>query len=359
MAEKKLTGKPQEKPTNKNKTEALQIFNEENIASRAKEFKDLLPEYVNFKKVYVSMLALIENEASLEKCTDFSKFNALREACELGLDFNKARSHLYLVAYGNQAQLQISYRGMIELILRSGAAENVDAEIIYSNEKYSVTRGDDKKLVHEIMLEGDIGEPIASYVFYDLPNGKTKFVVIRKDEIEAARKKSKMPQGLAWSEFWWDMWRKCAIRKSWKSMSTVKDIEHSSMLDKAIEIDNRNYTIDEEPPEVVPPLEAKKEKKQNVVDAEYEETDSDELTEDEYTEAEEKILELMKKEHQVIGNRSTLNDLYKQYGINGKARNADAALLKKMEEEYVPKAEEEEKAESEESEASDGQQAAL
>jgi phage RecT family recombinase len=93
--------------------------------------KAAVPSHVQPNQLVRTLFAAIEsNPAILTKCTQESLGRCLIQAATYGLEINSGQlGHAYVVPYGDQAQLQLSYKGIKELVRRSGEGIVVMGEI--------------------------------------------------------------------------------------------------------------------------------------------------------------------------------------------------------------------------------------
>jgi hypothetical protein len=82
---------------------------------------------------------------------------ALLDAARLGLE--PGTEQYYLTPRKVKGRLEIlgivGYQGYIELMYRAGAVSSVVAEVVYSNDKFTVPAGPDERPVHEIDWDAD------------------------------------------------------------------------------------------------------------------------------------------------------------------------------------------------------------
>lgn len=85
---------------------------------------EALPEGVSVDLVCNSLRIAIESNTDLAKCTPASLKRCLREMMLTGLEVGSGfRAKAYIIPYGNEAQFQPSYKGIKELVKRSGKGE--------------------------------------------------------------------------------------------------------------------------------------------------------------------------------------------------------------------------------------------
>ncbi len=207
MTEEKQTAmqkvQAQMKPTAKSQTNgtfAAVLNNPENIRKIASACaKHITPE----RLVRIASTAVQKNE-SLLKCTPLSLLAAIIDCAQLGLEPIGPLGHCYLVSYNNwktkksEVQLQLGYKGMIALGLRSGKFHSIEGDTIHENDEFSYTKGSVDTLKIKPAFPGPRGKIVGAYAKAVLkdPTAQPIIKVINTEEIHVARDLSK-----AWS-YW-------------------------------------------------------------------------------------------------------------------------------------------------------------
>lgn len=177
---------------------------------------------------------MVSSNPALQKCTPNSIALAAYEAATLGLPVNKLQL-AYLVPYGNEAKLLISYRGYIQLALDTGFVFDISAEIAYANDHFKQVLGSNPRIDHE-PADGERGEAIAVYAIARLANGIKKQVVMTKAQVEKIRNAcSKSANGTTWTQHWEEMAKKTAIKRLCKTLPSQGRFE---AIGRAVEIDS-------------------------------------------------------------------------------------------------------------------------
>jgi len=177
--------------------------------------------------VRVGIFMASKNEL-LGKCDPMSVLGALLDCARVGLEPGGRAGGAYLVPYWNknlkcyQAQMQTDYRGEIELIKRGGEVADVWARMVYANEVFEDEGGDSPRLKHIAKkLDPNRGEAIGAYAVVTFRDGRKKWHVLSREEIETqhrSRSQSfRTAQEKGWSSSPWisdeeAMWLKTAIR---------------------------------------------------------------------------------------------------------------------------------------------------
>lgn len=221
-----------------------------------------------------SVLATVGSTLGLQKCTPNSIALAAYEAATLGLPVNKLQL-AYLVPYGNEAKLLISYRGYIQLALDTGFVWDISAEVAYANDHFKQVLGTKPRIDHE-PATGDRGEVIAVYAMARLSNGLTKQCVMSKAQVDKIRNTcSKSANGTTWTQHWEEMAKKTAIKRLCKTLPSQGKFE---AIARAVEIDDMTHEAIDEPkqPQLVAPASLRPTPIAQLSEAERAETTTDE-----------------------------------------------------------------------------------
>jgi recombination protein RecT len=235
--------------------------NNSQIAVREKESKLLVftaqkqfeasNEYkMNFNREAGFAIQILCNNPFLLKCDPISVKDSVVNIALTGLTLNPALKYAYLVPRKVKNELKcildISYIGMIKILTDAGAVKNVDAGVIYSNDKYDFRRGSDPYFKHQSALSNR-GEKVGAYAIAFLRDGGFQFEILGKDEIEKIRATSesyKNEEGRKYSpwETWEDeMWKKSALKRLFKLLPKTN---FSDQLIAAISHDYDNEVSD-------------------------------------------------------------------------------------------------------------------
>lgn len=167
-------------------------------------------------------LTAIGKDRNLERCTIPSFAAAMMTCAQLNLEPNTPQGLAYLIPYGTECQFQLGYRGMIQLMYRSGMVASFNADVVYKAEveagTFSYTSGTTRTIHHEIdLLQPQLrqGEIVAAYACCTLKSGQTITRLVDAAEIERARQKSGGRRGPSkvWDEHFAAMAMKTAIKR--------------------------------------------------------------------------------------------------------------------------------------------------
>jgi recombination protein RecT len=164
-------------------------------------------------------ITIIKGSEVLQKCSEFSLFNSIAEVAQAGLSLDLHLGQCYLVPFAGIATVIYGYRGLIELARRSGDVNEIVGEIRYEKDKFSISLGSNRQLVH---VPADLpaskrGVRLGAYAIADMARSRPVFEYMTADEIErikgAVIKRAKGKQTVWETENENEMWRKTPIRR--------------------------------------------------------------------------------------------------------------------------------------------------
>ena len=215
------------------------------------QMKLALPKHLTPSRMTRIIITEVRKTPLLASCDRASFFGAIITCAQLGLEPGNALGQIYLLPYYNtkqgkhEVQLIVGYQGMIDLIERDGRV-TIDAQVVYEKDVFKYTLGTTSEIIHEPYSgEEDPGQVIASYAVARYKDGRTKFRVLRKHEIERAKKASMSGnKGWGpWKDYYAEMAMKTAVRRLFKllpknpEMSVVQAIEDKAEIGDTQELD--------------------------------------------------------------------------------------------------------------------------
>jgi len=213
----------------------------------------------------------VTRQPFLLQCSMESFAFALSSAGQLGLECDGMLGRAYLVPFKNnklgiyEAQFMIGYRGMLDLMRRSGDVHSFNCYLVYEADKFEVIYGTNPSIMHVPTLDGERGSWKFVYSVAQLKGEGISTHVMNRAQINAIRDKSqsyktylkdmKDAQKSKWATCIWidneeEMVKKTCIRQHFKYLpATIDNQDDYERLGRAFEIDNRDYEVEAEPPE--------------------------------------------------------------------------------------------------------------
>lgn len=201
------------------------------IKSMESQFKIALPKHLNSERFVRVAITEIRKNPKLAKCSQASLLGALMTSAQLGLEVG-VLGQAYLIPYKTECQFQISYKGMIELLRRSGTLKQIYSYTVYENDEFEMVYGLKRNLIHKPNL-GDRGEPIGYYAVAELKDDSIAFEFMNKEEVlEHAKRFSKMFNSGAWKTDFDEMAKKTVIKKLLKYLPVSTEYLENTLKDE-------------------------------------------------------------------------------------------------------------------------------
>ena len=201
----------------------------------------------NRESFVASLIDLYSSDTFLQKCNPGAVLRESLKAVSLKLPINKALGFAWIIPYNDSKsgqtlpQMQIGYRGYIQLAMRTGAYRTMNMDNVYEGEVKVVNR-----LTGEIDLSGErISDKVVGYFAYiETVNGFSKTLYWTTEKVIAHAKKfsKSYNSGAAiWKQNFDEMAQKTVMRNlisKWGVMSVdlqrAIDLDNADLADRAI-----------------------------------------------------------------------------------------------------------------------------
>lgn len=187
----------------------------------------------------------LRRSPGLLECTPSSILKSLLDAAELGLVPSGLIGQAYLVPYRNkntgrkEAQLIPGYRGLIDLVRRSGELRSIEARVVRANDEFDIEFGTEGYVRHKpyinrsnemvevedrpgTFVTKDGGPYIGVYLIAELAFGR-HVEWMSYAEVEAIRRRSKAAADGPWVTDWAEMGKKTVARRGIKYLPLAID----------------------------------------------------------------------------------------------------------------------------------------
>lgn len=212
------------------------------ILERAKkELQRAATKHLDVDRMSRLAITVLRKNPQLVQCTPVSFLASVMQATQLGLELDGVLGRAYLVPYKNnksgqyEAQLVVGYRGMIELALRSGVVETVEANVVYEGDEWDYAEGLNRRLYHVPKFETD--EPVKlthAYAIVRFKGGGVLFKALPR--VYCERTKGKSPgskrSDSPWQNHYAVMCMKTVIRWLFKFMPASTELSRAVALDE-------------------------------------------------------------------------------------------------------------------------------
>ena len=154
----------------------IEVVRQDNVQKR---FADVLGK--SAPAFITGVLTTVNGDPQLQKCEPMSVIKAALQAATLRLPVNKDLGQAYLVSYNNQCQLQIGWKGLIQLAQRSKRYKSITAVPVFEGEIRSFNKFTDEVLFGEKISDKLVG----FFARLELLDGFTKSIFWSKEKMEA------------------------------------------------------------------------------------------------------------------------------------------------------------------------------
>lgn len=257
VAKNNLTGASTSAVTSKKKEPTIFDLIEKGRA----QFEAALPKHLSGERFVRIAITAVRQNPELYHCSSQSLLGALMTIAQLGLEPG-VLGQCYLIPFKNkklgtvECQLQIGYKGLIELLRRTGQLSDIYAYTVYSNDEFEIEYGLERTLKHKPAFNNPDGrgEIVGFYSVAILKDGTRAFEYMTKKEVidhEAKYRKSGFKNSV-WEKNFEEMAMKTVTKKmlKWLPISIEmlenirKDDQIHTMNEKTKEISSE-YIEDE------------------------------------------------------------------------------------------------------------------
>lgn len=201
-----------------------------------------LPVHLKPERFIRVALTALMRTPKLRECTQESLFKCLLDCSAMGIEPDGRQAHL--IPYGKECTLVIDYKGIVELVRRSGDVSYIHADVVYEGDEFDYAFGTGAFLKHKPSMD-DRGDKVrGAYSFVKLKDGSEDFIVLSKSDIEKVRKRSRSANNGPWVTDWDEMAKKSAFRRHSKWLPIGRELRD------AIEKDNDAVDIPRAAPDM-------------------------------------------------------------------------------------------------------------
>jgi recombination protein RecT len=206
----------------------------------AAEIAKVLPKHVTPERMARAAVTAIMRTPQLAECDQASFFNAMMLLSQWGLEPDGRNAHL--IPFRNnkrgviECQLIIDYKGLVELIDRSGLVSKIHCDKVCENDEFVYDCGEIKR--HFIDFRKPRGPAYAFYCIIEKRDGGKKCEVMTIDEIDEIRNRSRSGQSGPWVTDYAEMAKKTVFKRAskWVSLSPeIRDAIHHDDSDLVID----------------------------------------------------------------------------------------------------------------------------
>lgn len=223
------------------------------IKAGEKQFAAALPKHLNSERFTRIAITTIRQNPKLAECNAESLLGSLMTIAQLGLEPG-VLGQCYLIPFKNnklgtiECQFQLGYKGMIELLRRTGQLSDIYAYTVYSNDEFSIEYGLERTLKHIPAFtnpEGR-GEIVGFYSVAILKDGTRAFEYMTKREVIDHEEKYR--KGNFKNDIWNKNFEEMALKTVTKKM--LKWLPISVEMIENLRKDEQVHKLDEKTNEI-------------------------------------------------------------------------------------------------------------
>ena len=213
------------------------------IQAGAKQFATALPKHINSERFVRIAITTIRQNPKLAQCSQESLLGALMVSAQLGLEPGTL-GQCYLIPFENkkagtvECQFQIGYKGLIELLRRSGQLSDIYSYTVYENDDFNIEYGLSRTLTHKPNFD-ERGEIKGFYAVAILKDGAKAFEYMTKDEVTHHEEKYRKGsyKNDVWNKNFDEMAQKTVVKKllKWLPVS-VEFLEMAAKDEKTFKV---------------------------------------------------------------------------------------------------------------------------
>lgn len=195
-------------------------------------------------------LTVFRKTPDLQNCDPLSIVGALMTCAQLGLEPGPL-GHAYLVPFQRECTFILGYRGMVDLVRRSGKIAKISPGIVYQREldegRFRIFGGSDERIEHEPIIFEDAGPAVGWYVIVKLTSGEQQGIALSRAKVEKFRQRSKMPNSPAWRNDYDPMAQKTCFRRLFAWLPASIEVAQALGQDEQVRRDITPDALDAAP----------------------------------------------------------------------------------------------------------------
>lgn len=185
----------------------------------------VLPKHITADRFGRVALSCIRKSPEIQQAIttqqgQFSLLNCLMRCAEMGIEPDGRRAHL--IPYKNEVTLIVDYKGIAELVMRSGLVSSLHADKVCEADVFEVDRGMVTK--HAVDYRKPRGKAYAYYCLVRFKDGSEKAEVMPTEEVEAVRNRSRAGRSGPWVTDFDEMAKKTVFRRASKWLPLSPEI---------------------------------------------------------------------------------------------------------------------------------------
>lgn len=214
------------------------------LEAHKKQIALALPKHLNADRMARIALTCFRTTPKLGECDPTSVFAAVIQAAQLGLEPG-LNGRAFLIPYGNVCQFIPGWKGLVELVNRSGRA-SVWTGVIYQGQKFDYQQGDTPRLsITEISNEDNPALIAYAYAVGRVKGADQPVIELwSREKIEKHRDRYNKVGKSHYSYENFEMYaRKVPLLQVLKYLPATPELEAALILNDAAEMNAQHLTI--------------------------------------------------------------------------------------------------------------------
>lgn len=179
---------------------------------------------VKITEQVIDAVQVVSKNFKLQSCNASSIVGAVITASRLGVSLDPNVKHSYLIPYGKECKLEISYMGLIDVIYRSTGGL-IEAHMVYEKDFFEYQQGSNPNVTHKPVVFGDKGSLIGCYAICKIDDNFTiEFMDV--GEIEKCKSENQSIKNgkpcIVWDKWYSEMAKKSVIRRLYKRLPKTR-----------------------------------------------------------------------------------------------------------------------------------------
>lgn len=215
----------------------------------APQFKMALPPHVTVEKFVRVVQTAVASNPDLLNCDRTSLYGAAMRCAQDGLlpdgreaaivKFRVKEKHGNEERWVDKAQMMPMVAGILKKVRQSGELLSIGAHVVYEKEieqkRFRYILGDDERIDHEPIIEGDKGKPALTYAIAKTKDGGIYREIMTEAQVQAVRNVSRTKDSGPWAgPFADEMRRKTVLRRLSKRLPMSTDVEDTIHRDDSL-----------------------------------------------------------------------------------------------------------------------------
>ena len=201
-----------------------------------------LPKHITPERFIRVLMTATMKQPKLLECTQDSLFKGIFDCASLGLELDGRRAHLVPLRNNKkgitEANLWLDYKGIAELVMRSGLVSNIHADVVCENDTFDYDRGELK--AHKIDFKKPRGAMYAVYCIIRMKDGGEKVEVMGKEDVDRIRNASRGRDEDPWRLHYNEQAKKTVFKRASKWVPLSAEVQ--DVLDADNDADPLNVT---------------------------------------------------------------------------------------------------------------------